>query len=53
MECLGVILEKYGIYELNGIVFLDIEEIWWLEIIGGYYWIVCCVFDDVYVINFN
>ena len=28
---LGSLLEKYGTYEMNGIAFQDVNEIWWLE----------------------
>lgn len=31
---LGKLLEKYGTYEMNGIAFQDVHEIWWLETIG-------------------
>ena len=27
---LGALLEKYGTYEMNGIAFSDVDEIWWL-----------------------
>ena len=27
---LGKLLEKYGTYEMNGIAFQDVHEIWWL-----------------------
>ena len=28
---LGKLLEEYGTYEMNGIAFQDVDEIWWLE----------------------
>ncbi len=31
---LGSLLEQYGTYEMNGIAFQDVDEIWWLETIG-------------------
>ena len=46
---LGALLEKYGTYEMNGIAFSDINEIWWLETIGGHHWIAKRVPDDSYV----
>ena len=46
---LGSLLEKYGTYECNGIAFSDINEIWWLESIGGHHWIAKKVPDDCYV----
>ena len=50
---LGELLEKYGTYEMNGIAFQDINEIWWLETIGGHHWIARRVPDDCYVIMPN
>ncbi|MFR5029034.1 MAG: C69 family dipeptidase [Coprococcus sp.] len=34
MKRLGSLLERYGTYEMNGIAFQDVDEIWWLETIG-------------------
>ncbi len=50
---LGELLEKYGTYEMNGIAFQDVEEIWWLETIGGHHWIAKRVPDDCYVVMPN
>lgn len=49
VERLGDLLEKYGTYEMNGIAFSDVDEIWWLETIGGHHWIAKRVPDDMYV----
>lgn len=49
VERLGALLEKYGTYEMNGIAFSDVDEIWWLETIGGHHWIAKRVPDDAYV----
>lgn len=46
---LGELLEKYGTYEMNGIAFQDVDEIWWLETIGGHHWMARRVPDDCYV----
>ena len=46
---LGELLERYGTYELNGIAFSDVDEIWWLETVGGHHWIAKRVPDDAYV----
>jgi dipeptidase len=53
VERLGGLLEKYGTYEMNGIAFQDVNEIWWLETIGGHHWIARRVPDDVYVVMPN
>ncbi len=46
---LGHLLEEYGTYEMNGIAFQDVNEIWWFETIGGHHWIAKRVPDDAYV----
>ena len=46
---LGKLLEEYGTYEMNGIAFQDVDEIWWLETIGGHHWMAVKVPDDHYV----
>ena len=53
VERLGSLLEKYGTYEMNGIAFSDVNEIWWLETIGGHHWIAKRVPDDAYVMMPN
>ena len=47
---LGSLLEQYGTYEMNGIAFQDVDEVWWLETIGGHHWMARRVPDDVYVV---
>ena len=46
---LGGLLEQYGTYEMNGVGFQDVNEVWWLESIGGHHWIAKRVPDDAYV----
>ena len=53
VERLGALLEKYGTYESNGIMFSDKDEIWWLESIGGHHWIAARVPDDQVVVMPN
>ncbi len=53
VRLLGGYLEKYGTYEMNGIAFQDVDEIWWLETIGGHHWIAKRVPDDAYVVMPN
>lgn len=50
---LGALLEQYGTYEMNGIGFQDVNEIWWLESIGGHHWIAKKVPDDEAVVMPN
>ena len=49
----GMLLEKYGTYEANGMAFSDKDEVWWLETIGGHHWIARRVPDDRVVIMPN
>ncbi len=53
VERLGMLLETYGTYEMNGIGFQDVNEIWWLETIGGHHWMAKKVPDDSYVVMPN
>lgn len=53
VERLGSLLEEYGTYEMNGIAFQDVDEIWWLETIGGHHWIARRVPDEVYAVMPN
>lgn len=47
---LGKLLEQYGTYEMNGVAFSDVNEIWWLETIGGHHWIARRVPDNSYAV---
>ena len=49
----GALLEQYGTYEMNGIAFADVDEIWWMETFGGHHWIARRVPDDRYVVMPN
>lgn len=53
VERLGMLHEKYGTYEMNGIAFQDVNEIWWFETIGGHHWMARRVPDDAYVVMPN
>lgn len=50
---LGYLHETYGTYEMNGIAFSDVNEIWWFETIGGHHWMARKVPDDCYVVMPN
>lgn len=50
---LGSLLEQYGTYEMNGIAFSDIDEVWWLETVGGRHWIARRIPDDCYAVAPN
>ncbi|WP_368104979.1 C69 family dipeptidase, partial [Bifidobacterium bifidum] len=38
VERLGELLERYGTYESNGVIISDVDEIWYVETIGGHHW---------------
>ena len=43
---LAELLETYGTCESNGIIISDVDEIWYVETIGGHHWIARRVPDD-------
>ena len=45
---LAELLETCGTYESNGIIISDVNEIWYVETIGGHHWIARRVPDDCY-----
>ena len=49
VQRLGALLEEFGTYEMNGVAFSDVDEIWWLETVGGHHWIAKRVPDEAYV----
>ena len=53
VQRLGRLIEQYGTYEMNGIGFQDVDEIWWFESVGGHHWMARRVPDDCYVVNPN
>lgn len=50
VERLGALLAEHGTYEMNGIAFADVDEVWWLETVGGHHWIARRVPDDCYAV---
>ncbi|GHP12772.1 dipeptidase [Lentilactobacillus fungorum] len=53
VQRVGQLLKKYGTYESNGIIFSDINEIWYMETAGGHHWVAQRIPDDAYVIAPN
>ncbi|PKU93408.1 peptidase C69 [Bifidobacterium thermophilum] len=45
---LGELLERFGTYEANGIAISDVDNVWYVETIGGHHWIAKRVPDDCY-----
>lgn len=40
VEYLGQLIVKYGLLEGNGVLFNDKDDVWYMEIVIGYYWVV-------------
>ena len=53
VERMGSLLEQYGTYEMNGVAFGDVDDIWYIETVGGHHWIARRVPDDCYVAQPN
>lgn len=47
------ILKEHGTYESNGIIFSDVNEIWYMETAGGHHWVAQRIPDNAYVIAPN
>ncbi|MCY9806834.1 C69 family dipeptidase [Lentilactobacillus senioris] len=50
---LGQIIERYGTCETNGILFADLEEVWYMETAGGHQWVAQRIPDDSYAVVSN
>ncbi|MFA6586439.1 MAG: C69 family dipeptidase [Bacilli bacterium] len=50
---LGMLHEKFGTNESNGIGFSDSKDIWWFESVGGHHWMAKRVPEDHYVVMPN
>ncbi|QNQ82651.1 C69 family dipeptidase [Lactobacillus sp. PV037] len=46
VEYLGKLIAKYGSHEGNGIIFSDKDEVWYMEIPTGHYWVASKLADD-------
>lgn len=50
---LGDLIKKYGSPEGNGVLFSDKDEVWYMEIVTGHYWVAQRIPDDAYAIAAN
>ncbi|KLD42566.1 C69 family dipeptidase [Lactiplantibacillus plantarum] len=53
VERLGHIIEEHGTYETNGILFSDVNEVWYMETGAGHYWVAQRIPDDAYAVVAN
>lgn len=50
---LGKIVEEKGAAEVNGVIFSNKEEIWYMEIVSGHHWVALRVPDNQYAVIAN
>ena len=50
VERLGKIVEKKGSAEVNGVIFSDKKEVWYMEIGSGHHWVAVRVPDSCYAV---
>lgn len=53
VELLGGYVEKYGAGEGNGVLFADLDEVWYVEIGSTDHWVAVRVPDDSYLVIAN
>ncbi|MHC3377032.1 C69 family dipeptidase [Ligilactobacillus equi] len=50
---LGQIIQEHGTSEANGILFADQDEVWYMEVGSGHYWVAQRIPDDAYAVVAN
>lgn len=50
---LGELVEKYGTTESNGVLFSDVNDVWYMEIGSGHHWVAQRIPDDCYAVVAN
>ncbi|EFW37029.1 C69 family dipeptidase [Treponema phagedenis] len=53
VDFLGKLIAEYGSAEGNGIIFADVNEIWYMEIPCGHHWAAVRIPDDCYAVAPN
>ncbi|WP_044084330.1 C69 family dipeptidase [Bifidobacterium gallicum] len=48
VQRLGLLLEEHGTYESNGVIISDVNDIWYVETLGGHHWMARRIPDDCY-----
>lgn len=50
---LGKLVAKYGSAEGNGVIFVDANDVWYMEIVTGHHWVAQRIPDDAYAVTGN
>lgn len=53
VQYLGQLVARYGSAESNGVIFIDKDEIWYMEIVTGHCWVAERIPDDSYAVTGN
>lgn len=53
VERLGKLIARYGSAAGNGVLFSDVNEVWYMEIVTGHFWVAQRIPDDAYVVTAN
>lgn len=53
VDYLGKLVAKYGSAEGNGVIFIDRNAVWYMEIVTGHHWVAQRIPDDAYAVTGN
>lgn len=53
VQYLGQLVKKYGSAEGNGVIFVDQNDVWYMEIVTGHHWVAERIPDDAYAVTGN
>ncbi|KRL95071.1 C69 family dipeptidase [Limosilactobacillus equigenerosi] len=53
VQYLGELVAKYGSAEGNGVIFVDQNDVWYMEIVTGHHWVAQRIPDDSYAVTGN
>ena len=53
VQYLGQLIAKYGSAEGNGVIFVDRDDVWYMEIVTGHHWVAQRIPDQAYAVTGN
>ena len=53
VQYLGQLVAKYGSAEGNGVIFIDHDDVWYMEIVTGHHWVAQRIPDNAYAVTGN